>query len=304
MTDILYELSIEINTEDFNKCFIKRNCKSLTKISPDEYADYSYIDQGLLFIFRNSKYKKKVKVIASLYGMGNQNDINSEQFIHKLKKKICKYFDDEYHLNDFVCSAVSLIRDTDLESDKNVASYINVVRRIGKVKKYHSISCIDNLPKNSFCLSGNSNGILLLLYAPDDISSADSCGVLRTEIRLNKNFIKNTTEHICTSKQIEDIIIQSNSLFKKIYFSIVPPGNYYKKRKAIDIINHEIDDVRLRRKMIKLVTLVSEKKSLLLAQKTMNTRGMCKIMNAFKIIGLSPITISKREKAQYLKNIY
>lgn len=56
--------------------------------------------------------------------------------------------------------------------------------------------------------------------------------------------------------------------------------------------------------MIKLVTLVSEKKSLLLAQKTMNTRGMCKIMNAFKIIGLSPITISKREKAQYFKNIY
>lgn len=191
MTDILYELSLDINTQDFNKCFIKRNCKSLTKISPDEYSDYSYIDQGLLFIFRNSKYKKKVKVIASLYG-----------------------------------------------------------------------------------------------------------------IRLNKDFIKNTTEHICTSKQIEDIIIQSNSLFKKIYFSIVPPGNYYKKRKAIDIINHEIDDVRLRRKMINLVTLISEKKSLLLAQKTMNTRGMCKIMNAFKIIGLSPITISKREKAQYLKNIY
>ena len=62
MTDILYELSLDINTQDFNKCFIKRNCKSLTKISPDECADYSYIDQGLLFIFRNSKYKKKVSV--------------------------------------------------------------------------------------------------------------------------------------------------------------------------------------------------------------------------------------------------
>ena len=86
-------------------------------------------------------------------------------------------------------------------------------------------------------------------------------------------------------------------------YKIVPSGDFYKKRRVVDIINREIEDVRLRRKMVKFVILVAEKKSLVLAQKAMNTRSMGKIMRAFEKIEVSPITIGKREKEQYFKNV-
>ena len=305
MTAILFELSLNVGTEDFNKWFREKDFNGLAEIANDEYADYSYAKHSILFVFRDSTYKKKIKVIASFDDYDDDGNADSDKFIHRLKKKIRKYFDDEVRLDDFVCSAVSLIMDTDLGSEEKVHSYLSVLRRIGKVKKYHPVAYKDMPPKSSFCLSEKSNGIDFLAYAPGSIVDVDFAGVLRTEIRLTGcRAIRSIVEDSTVEEQIAEIITEADSIFKRICTSIVPPGDYYKKKRTVEIINREINDIRLCRKMIKFVSLVAEKKSLLLAQKAMNTRSLGRILKAFEMIGVSPITIGKRGKGQHYQNIH
>ena len=59
--------------------------------------------------------------------------------------------------------------DTDLGSDEKVHSYLSVLKRVGKVKKYQPVSYKDMPPNSSFCLSGKSNGIDFFTYAPGSI---------------------------------------------------------------------------------------------------------------------------------------
>ena len=79
---------------------------------------------------------------------------------------------------------------------------------------------------------------------------------------------------------------------------------FYKKDKAEVIIRREIKDIRLRRRMLRLMELIPEKKSLYLAQKAMNYRNVEKVVEMFARINLSPITISKRQDIKWLKSIY
>ena len=81
-------------------------------------------------------------------------------------------------------------------------------------------------------------------------------------------------------------------------------GDYYKKGKAIEIIHNKVSDSILRRRMLHLLTLIPEKKSLYLAQKAMNCRDIEKVMEEFARIDLSPVTISKRHYIKYLENLY
>ncbi len=60
----------------------------------------------------------------------------------------------------------------------------------------------------------------------------------------------------------------------------------------------------MRRRMLRLLTLIPEKKSLHLAQKAMNCRDTEKVMMAFTKINLSPVTISKRHEVKHLENVY
>ena len=57
-------------------------------------------------------------------------------------------------------------------------------------------------------------------------------------------------------------------------------------------------------KMLWLIGLVPEKKSLLLAQKALNYRRIDKVMKAFFDIELAPVTISKRQDVKKLDNLY
>lgn len=59
----------------------------------------------------------------------------------------------------------------------------------------------------------------------------------------------------------------------------------------------------MRRRMLWLIDLVPEKKALL-EQKGMPCRQMDKVMAAFAEIGLSPVTIGKRDPVLHIKNIY
>ena len=85
---------------------------------------------------------------------------------------------------------------------------------------------------------------------------------------------------------------------------IIPFGDYYKKEKAAEIIHRDVKDCIMRRKMLRLLALIPEKKSLHLAQKSMSCRDMEKIMDAFAKINVSPVTISKRQNFKYLESLY
>ena len=56
--------------------------------------------------------------------------------------------------------------------------------------------------------------------------------------------------------------------------------------------------------MLHLLALIPEKKSLYLAQKSMNCRNIEKVMEAFAKINVSLVTISKRQDVKHLNSIY
>ena len=56
--------------------------------------------------------------------------------------------------------------------------------------------------------------------------------------------------------------------------------------------------------MLRLIDLIPEKKSLLLAQKALQYRKVDEVMAAFAKLGLSPVTIGKREKVQFVDSLY
>lgn len=72
----------------------------------------------------------------------------------------------------------------------------------------------------------------------------------------------------------------------------------------MEIIRKEVADSIMRRRLLRLLILILEKKSLHLAQKAMNCRNMEKIMDSFAKINLSPVTISKRQDVKYLECLY
>jgi hypothetical protein len=130
-------------------------------------------------------------------------------------------------------------------------------------------------------------------------------GVLRAEVRLTTpKAIRNFTDETTVLKQIIDLSKNSEEIFLKTFIRIIPVGDFHKKNKAVEIIKSEVSDRTLRWKMLRLITLIPEKKSLLLAQKALNYRKIEDVMYKFFSINLSPVTISKRHDTKSLENLY
>lgn len=106
------------------------------------------------------------------------------------------------------------------------------------------------------------------------------------------------------SGQIAELLKDNRNIFLDTFTQIIPFGDFYKKDKAVEIIRKEVADSIMRRRMLQLLVLIPEKKSLRLAQKAMNCRNIEKIMDSFAKINLSPVTISKRHNVKYLENFY
>lgn len=104
--------------------------------------------------------------------------------------------------------------------------------------------------------------------------------------------------------QIDELTKNCNDIFMDIFSKVVPFGDYYKKDKAVEIIQSDVKDNIMRRKMLHLLALIPEKKSLYLAQKFMNCRNIEKVMESFAEINVSPVTISKRQDFKYLDSLY
>ena len=287
----------------------------------EEYIDQSKAEKGMTVIYRDSQYKKKVRILVDL-GVVPKDDHDMERSIRKLDKRVTEYFGFKYRLDDFAISGIVLSADIDVGTHENVVAYLKVLHRIGRVKGFSpsDYDCFEE--GEGFCLDGNSNGIRFRIY---DLGSllkrrlqrvdadrkklksaiGEARGILRAEVQLTKQrAVRAYTDTADVSGQIAELLMNRQDVFMDTFSHVIPFGDFYKKDKAMEIVRKEVGDAVLRRKMLRLLALVPEKKSLLLAQKAMNCRDIDKVMDMFAKINVSPVTISKRHEIKYLKSLY
>ena len=319
----IFELSMVLDNVKFQRVLNRAYSKDdYLDENGKEYVDPSLESKGIVVIYRDSQYKKKVKLIVNAGLLLDCDKPDPDKFARKLEKRIRDYFDHEYQIEDFTLTGMILSADIDVCNRENVKAYLKVLKRVGRVKGFSqsSYECFENV--DSLCLDGNSNGIEFLLY---DLVSymvqryrdtrserkklksmlRESEGILRTEVRLTKaKAVRDYSNAIEVSGQIVELSEKCQEIFLEIFAQVIPYGDCYKKDKAIELIGERVKDSTLRRKMLRLVELIPEKKSLYLAQKALNCRNMDKVMNAFAKINLSPVTISKRQGVRRMANIY
>ena len=276
----------------------------------------------MIELFTLKQYKKKIKLIVNVDRLLDGNKSNSEKISRKLNKRIGEYFDYRYTLDDFFISGMRIAVDINVGAHNDVEAYLKVLRRIGRVKGFSPVryECFENV--DSFCLEGNSNGIDFIIYDLEGLyerqlnennigrknfktAIKESKGTLRAEVWLTKTkTVRIYADKEDMSAQIITLSEKCQDIFLETFVRIIPFGDFYKKGKAEEIIRTEIKDDRLRRRMLRLVALIPEKKSVYLAQKEINCRNMKKIMEAFAKINLSPVTISKRQNIGHLTDLY
>lgn len=300
-----------LDTNKFRLIFPKPN---LVEKGEDEYIDRSMGSKGITVLYRNSQYKKKVSTIVNpcLLLKGKEDD--PHKLISKLGKRIFEYFNGKYNLENFTLTGLTLMSDINVGSKDKVSDYIKILQRIGKVKCFSpsQYECFDD--SNSFCLDGNCNGISFLIY---DLHAALAGhwndnrlkyteGILRTEVRLTTiNAIREyVSKDSSIASQILELSTRKQEIFMDVFTRIIPSGDFRKKNVADIIVKREIKDLRLQRRMLHLIELIPEKRSLLLALKALKYRWPNRIMDAFGKINLSPVTISKRMDINFLPSLY
>ena len=313
------ELSMILDTDLFQEVFTTK--ANYLKELDNEYLDSTLAAKGITVTYRDSRYKKKVRALVNA-GMVVDDPSDTNKLLRKLDKRISEYFDHKYRLDDFTLSGATLTVDIAVGSRENVSDYLKVIKRVGKVKGFSPVNydCFDD--KASFCLSGNSNDTDFLLYDLEaavtgqllnagadrkqlQSTSEQTNGILRAEVRLTKpKAIREYTDATDVLGQIVEMTENSINAFMDTFARAVPFGDFYKMDAAAEIVRSEVKDSIMRRRMLRLLTLIPEKKSLHLAQKAMNCRDVEKVMEAFTKIHLSPVTIAKRHEIKYLENIY
>lgn len=320
--NLIFELSMTVDTDRFQETLsIVCNKSNQVREVEDGYIDLSMTSMGITVIYRDSRYKKKVRILVNTSLIVDDVSV-TDKLIRKLNKRIVGYFDHKYGLDDFTLSGVNLVLDINVGSRANVSNYLKVLQRVGKVKGFSPVAYEGFDKKESFCLSGNSNDTDFLLYdweraVVGQLQSADAGrkqlqsasertkGILRAEVRLTKpKAIRAYTHTTDVSGQIVEMMKNSTDAFMGTFARTVPFGDFYKMDTAVEIVRNEVTDSTVRRKMLRLLALIPEKKSLRLAQKAMNCRDADKVMDAFAKINLSPVTISKRQGTRHLENLY
>ena len=314
-----FELSMILDSDRFQRLF-NAKVDYLEEID-DEYLDTSLAAKGITAIYRDSRYKKKIRLLVNA-GMVVDNPSGTDKLLRKLDKRISEYFNHRYTLDDFTLSGVTLTADINVGSRTNVSDYLKVLQRIGKVKGFSPVEyeCFDS--KASFCLSGKSNDTDFLLYDLEaatvgqlrnadagrkqlQAASMQTKGILRAEVKLTKpKAIREYTNVADTSGQVSELIKASTDAFLNTFARVIPFGDFCKMDAAVEIVRSEVTDSTMRRKMLRLLSLIPDKKSLHLAQKALNCRDVEKVMESFTKIHLSPVTIAKRHEIKHLDNIY
>ena len=311
-----FELTLPVDTEDFNKLLdraYRRTRKSGRVYEADfGHADESLLSEGIGIAYHGDSKKKKIRFVihpASVIDKDGTDDLweptsgNIKRLIGKLDKLIGSYFQSDYELSDLILNRVDFAVDVDVGSKDKVSDYIKILHNIRKVRYFSPIkpNKRDGTTKDSFFgLAGNTNGIEFYAYRIKDAKR-----LLRVEIRLtSKDVIKGYSGDVSTDDQIKVLAENGDRVFMETFKYIVPPGNYLKKSKVDKIIWEKIKDTTLRYKMIKLVTLIPEKKSLHLAIKAFKSKDIKEVMAGFAELGVSPVTIAKRHERKELPSLY
>ena len=129
----LLELSMILDADHFQRLF---NAKaSYLKELDDEYLDTSLAAKGITIVYRDSRYKKKIRLLANT-SLVVDDPSNTDKLIRKLDKRISEYFDHGYTLDDLTLSGVTLTLDINVGSREKVSDSLKVLQRIGKVKGF------------------------------------------------------------------------------------------------------------------------------------------------------------------------
>ena len=316
---LTFELSMTLDTDHFQRIFTTK--VGYLKELDNEYVDPSLAEKGITVIYRDSRYKKRIRLLVNT-SLVVADSSNTDKLIRKLGKRIDEYFDHKYGLDDFTLSGVTLTLDINVGSRTNVSDYLKVLQRIGKVKGFSPVEyeCFDS--KASFCLSGKSNDTDFLLYDLEaatvgqlrnadagrkqlQAASMQTKGILRAEVKLTKpKAVREYADAASVPGQIVEMMGNSTDAFMDTFARVVPFGDLCKMDVAVGIVRSEVKDAIMRRKMLRLLSLIPDKKSLHLAQKALNCRDVEKVMESFTKIHLSPVTIAKRHEIKHLDNIY
>lgn len=319
----IYELTLTLDAEKFNNLLNRVYSKS-GYCDSSRIVDQTLVSKGVLVVYHDRQYKKKVQLTVNanvLLDGDDPDNGNIEKLIGKLEKRLVAYFGSVYTLDDFNLSKVSLMTDVDVRNRQNVADYIRVLRRIGKVKGFSPLHDNPIDSKTSLCLEGNSNSLEFMICDLESLlrersrdmdseskelkaAAKTSVGMLRVEMQLKPKAIWGYTDGLVASTQIADLIAKSQKVFLDTFMRVVPFGDFYKKDEALEIIRQKIPEKKLMWRMIRLVALLPEKKSLLLSQKALSYRRIDELMAAFADIEVSPVTISKRHDVKRLDNLY
>ena len=319
-----FELTLILDTDKFQKVFTRAGNKA-EYVDDDKYVDQSLMSKGIIVTYRDKQYKKKIQLTVNanviLDGDVPCQD-NADKLVSKLEKRINTYFGSNCQLDDFNLSKMYLITDIDVRSRENVSAYIKVLKRIGKVKGFSPSRDDDISGGIGFSLEGNSNGFAFRIYdlkgwLKEKLKEADSWrkplkemidkpgNILRADVRLMKSqAFRACTDRCVASEQIADLCSKGQKIFLDVFKWIVPFGDFYKKGEAVDLICKQVSDLKTRRRMLRIVALLPEKKSLLLAQKALNYRRIDEVMSAFAYYEVAPVTISKRHDIKKLDNLY
>ena len=311
----IFELTRAVNGDEFDRLFARVK-DNLEEEEGEEYADRSLSHKGVTVIYRKSRYKKKVRLVVNTAFLFKEKEYDSGKIVPQLEKRVAKYFGDRHCLEEFVLTEAALMTDLRMEYPEDVLMYLRLLRRIGKVKNFSPVTYDGFSKQNSFCLKGNSNDIVFMAYNLHAVikespgsegrqSLACAKGVLRAEIRLTSQ--KAIREVSQVQDALEQMLVlgkRRSEIFLSIFGRIVPFGDSYKKSLAAERVRTQVSDLRMRRRMLYLIDLIPEKRSLWLAQKALQYRKIDEVMDAFAKIGLSPVTISKRERGQCYWSLY
>ena len=319
----VFELSQILDSDKFERVFDECYCANdYPEEVDDELIDRSLEDKGLIVRYRASQFKKKIRLTVHSAAVTSGALSNPEKLVRKLDKLIEMYFAERFQLEDFTVSGMTISTDLDVGSDECLQEYLHVLKRIGKVKGFSPTDYESLEDVKCFCLAGNSNATDFLAYdlaqaAANGLKHEDMSrcqmksvlksmdGVLRIEIHLKKpKAVQRYTVAYSTADQITELAENSQKIFMETFSRVVPYGDFFKKGDAAEIIRREVLDDVISRKMLRLLDLIPEKKSLHLAQKSMSYRHPEKLLVEFAKIGLSPVTLSKRQNVKCLKNLY
>ena len=161
----IFELSMVLDHERFHQVFKHVHSKSgCIENGEDEYIDQSLEEKGITVIYRDSSYKKKIKLIVNIGRLLNGCEFDPDKIVRKLDKRIGEYFGYKFKLDDFILSGMRLVMDINVGTHDAVMAYLKVLRRISRVKGFSPVSyeCFEDV--DSFCLDGNSNCIEFMKY--------------------------------------------------------------------------------------------------------------------------------------------